>query len=277
MNVKLNAKKYFVAAVVVLLLVFFHYFNLLNPLESAVSRLLTPSFKTLHSLGLNISRIFTGQTASQGLEAELNLVKEKNRQLTVENAKLKFLQEENSVLRKQLNFLDQAERRYLLANIISRGLPGETPEDSQSMVIDRGALDGLIPGLAVVGSISQGASSQGVIIGKVVNVKDHLAEIYLITNKNCKLAASILGENRTAGIVHGELGLTVKMEFIPQTENIKAGDIVATSGLEQNIPRGLIIGRISQTSKENNEVWQTAIIEPLLNLDSLSIVALLLP
>ena len=164
-----------------------------------------------------------------------------------------------------------------MANIISRGeLEGE-PEDSQSIVIDKGSRDGLFAGLAVVSSSSLGDTGQGIIIGKVVNVKDNLAEIYLVTNKNYKLAAAILGESKTSGIVAGELGLTIKMEFIPQTENIKPGDLVATSGLEQNIPRGLVIGRVTKVIKENNEVWQSAIIEPQIDLDSLSIVAILLP
>ncbi|MCX6798368.1 MAG: hypothetical protein NTX66_04140, partial [Candidatus Falkowbacteria bacterium] len=109
------------------------------------------------------------------------------------------------------------------------------------------------------------------------NVKDNLAEIYLVTNKNCKLAAAILGEGKTTGIVTGELGLTSKMEFIPQTENIKEGDLAATSGLEQNIPRGLVIGRVTKVVKENNAVWQSAAIEPQINLDSLSIISILLP
>ena len=164
-----------------------------------------------------------------------------------------------------------------MANIISRGeLEGDVA-NSRSVVIDKGLRDGLFAGLAVVSFVGPGDSSQGVIIGKIVNVKDNLAEIYLVTNKNCKLAAAILGEEKTSGIVTGELGLTSKMEFIPQTENIKEGDLVATSGLEQNIPRGLVIGRVTKVIKENNEVWQSATIEPQIDLDSLSVISVLLP
>ena len=158
-----------------------------------------------------------------------------------------------------------------MANIISRG------EGNQSVVIDKGFRDGLVPGLAVVSSTALGTSSQGVIIGKIINIKEQIAEVYLVTNRNSKLAASILGENKTSGIASGELGLTIKMDFIPQTENIKAGDIVATSGLEPSIPRGLVIGRVTKVNKENNEVWQTAVIEPLVSLNALSIVSILLP
>ncbi|MBU2416305.1 rod shape-determining protein MreC, partial [Patescibacteria group bacterium] len=70
-------------------------------------------------------------------------------------------------------------------------------------------------------------------------------------------------------------GLTIKMDFIPQNKRINNEDIVITSGLEKNIPKGLVIGKITRINKNNNEVWQNAIIEPLADLDNLIIVSVL--
>ena len=275
---KLNIKKYFIIVAVLLLLIFLHYAKLLNPLESFLSQSLKPVFGGFYSLSTSINKTYLRETQTQDLTADLKKAEEKINQLIAENIKLRFLEEENSVLRKHLNFLNKDNRRYLISNIISRGeLTGSNSEGNQSVVIDKGSADGLFAGLAVVSSTAMGTSSQGVIIGKIINVKEHIAEVYLVTNKNSKLAASIFGENKTSGIASGELGLTVKMDFIPQTENIKVGDIVATSGLEQSIPRGLVIGRVIKVSKENNEVWQSATIEPLVGLDTLSIISILLP
>lgn len=275
---RLNVKKYIIIAAVILLLIFLHYVKLLSPLESFLNQSLKPIFSGFYSLSANLNKTYLDQTAKQDLASELKQAEEKINKLIAENIKLRFLEEENSVLRKHLNFLDKDNRRYLIANIISRGeLTGSSGEGNQSVVINKGSADGLFAGLAVVSSTAMGTSSQGVIIGKIANVKEYIAEIYLVTNKNSKLAASIFGENKTSGIASGELGLTIKMDFIPQTENIKVGDVVATSGLEQSIPRGLVIGRVTNVSKENNEVWQSATIEPLVDLDTLSIVSILLP
>jgi len=275
---KLNVKKYFIIFSVILLLIFLHYAKLLNPVEAFLNRSFKPLFSGFYSIGANINETYLREAKKQDLSAELKQAEEKINQLTAENVKLRFLEEENLALRKNLNFLNKNNRRYLMANIISRGeLTGSSGGGNQSVIIDKGSADGLFAGLAVVSSTAIGTSSQGVIIGKIINVKDNISEVYLVTNKNNKLAASIFGESKTSGIASGELGLTVKMDFIPQTENIKAGDIVATSGLEQNIPRGLVIGRVTKVSKENNEVWQTATIEPMVNLDVLSIVSILLP
>lgn len=275
---KLNVKKYFVITAVILLLIFLHYAKLLNPIESFSGKSLKPMFRDFYSLSMNLNKTYLREAEKQNLADELKQAKEKINQLIAENVKLRFLEEENSVLRKHLNFLNKDNRRYLIANIISRGeLTGASSEGNQSVVIDKGARDGLFAGLAVVSSTAIGSTSQGVIVGKITNLKEQIAEVYLVTNKNSKLAASIFGENKTSGIASGELGLMVKMDFIPQTENIKAGDIVATSGLEQNIPQGLVIGLVTKVSKENNEVWQTATVEPLVDLDTLSVVSILLP
>lgn len=274
---KLNIKKYLTVTVVIMLLLILHYTKLLNPVELFLTTGLKPVAKFFYSLSFGISQTYLEQTAKVDLAAELRASRETINRLTAENVELKFLKEENSTLRKQLNFLAKSGKRYLVANIISRGeLEGDVA-NSQSVLIDKGLRDGLFAGLAVVSFIGPGDSSQGVIIGKIVKVKDNLAEIYLVTNKNCKLAAAIFGQGKTSGIATGELGLTIKMNFIPQTENIKLGDLVATSGLEQNIPRGLVIGRVTKVVKENNEVWQSATIEPQINLDSLSVISVLLP
>ncbi len=275
---KLNVKKYVVIASAVMLIIFSHYAGFLDTIENFLIKKFNPALSFFYSLSSGINKTYMDQSSKMDLSGELMQAEEKINQLIAENARLRFLKEENAELRKSLNFLDGGNRRYLMSNIISRGgFMGNDGEAGQSAVIDKGSADGLLAGLAVVNSTVIGNSIQGIVVGKITDVKEHISEIHLATSKNIKFAASILGENKTSGIASGELGLTIKMDFIPQTENIRQGDIVATSGLEKNIPRGLAIGRIGKVIKENNEVWQSASVEPLVDLDSLSIVSVLLP
>lgn len=278
--IRLNVKKYAAVFAVIALLLILHYAKLLNPIESLLSRGLRPAFKVFYFFASGISRAYHKQTETADLASELEAARQTVNRLTAEKVEAKFLEEENLALRKQLNFLAKSGRRYLMANIISRGQPEPQTKDgssSRSVVIDKGLKDGLFPGLAVAGAAGPAGSNQGVIIGKIVKVKDSLSEIYLVTDKNCRLAAAILGEKKTLGVTSGELGLTIKMDFIPQTENLKEGDLAATSGLEPNIPYGLLIGRVTKVTKENNQVWQSASLEPQINLDALSVVSVLLP
>jgi len=139
---------------------------------------------------------------------------------------------------------------------------------NKSIFINKGSGDGIQKGMAAV-------SGEGVVVGKVVDVKANMSKICLVVDQDCKFAASIKNYDKTAGIVQGELGLTAKMDLIPQTEDVKVGDIVVTSGLEQFINEGLVIGKVSEVKKENNELWQNATIETLVNLDNLKIVSVL--
>ena len=64
---------------------------------------------------------------------------------------------------------------------------------------------------------------------------------------------------------------------IPQSEKVSLDDIVITSGLGENIPRGLVVGKVILVNSESNEIWQSATIEPLANFDNLTLVSVILP
>ena len=69
------------------------------------------------------------------------------------------------------------------------------------------------------------------------------------------------------------LGCGLPTEFA----QIKEGDIVISSGLGDNIPRGLVIGRVAQVNNQSNEIWQDVSIEPIASLYNLTVVAVVLP
>ncbi|HTX86704.1 MAG TPA: rod shape-determining protein MreC, partial [Candidatus Nanoarchaeia archaeon] len=83
--------------------------------------------------------------------------------------------------------------------------------------------------------------------------------------------------DRTIGVTDGNLGLTINMDYIPQMEQINLGDLAVTSGLEPNIPRGLLIGQVAKVDKGSNDIWQSANIQPAADLNNLTIVSVLIP
>lgn len=252
------------------LLVFLHAIGALRPLENSVLKVLNPLAGKLFFVSSKIRIAFEEQTSkndfaqiAKELEAEVG-------RLSEENAMLLSVKRENEVLREHLGFLERNRYRYVMANVISREDVLNIGAQTEVIVIDKGTRDGLYNGLAVI-------SEEGVIVGKIAEVKENSAQVYLVISDKCKFAATVLGEEQTSGIAQGSLGLVVKMGFIPQSTIIKAGDIVASSGLEQPIPRGLVIGKVTEIQKENNDLWQTATIEPIQDIDDLVIVSVVLP
>lgn len=252
------------------LLIFFLTFNLSQPFANFTRRITNPFLKVAYSLTSKVRIKYNNQTSKEDLNAKVKSLEEERNKLIEANVAYEMLEEENKILREQLRFLSASQHRYLVSNVISRGSISDSAKTSETIIIDKGLKDGIYNGLAVV-------SGEGVVVGKIVDTKNEIAKVLLTNNVNCKLAATILNDNKTNGVTEGELGLTIKMGFIPKATTIKKDDIVITSGLEEMIPRGLVIGKVLEVKNESNDLWQSAVIEPLVNPDELIIVSILLP
>lgn len=253
----------FLAVAVIVL----HYTGLLSPAERVVERAVNPILGAFYGAGVRLRGFYDRRAGERDLAAENGRLQSQVNQLVVENARLNMLEEENKLLRQQLDFAAKEKRRLVMVNINSRT---ETNNASQGITIDRGAADGLVVGLPVI-------SGEGLVIGKIMETKEHLSEVCLVTASRCQFAATVENRNKTMGMTKGELGLTIRMEYIPQTEEISAGQLVVTSGLEKGVPRGLVLGKISQVEKNNKELWQSASIEPTQELNNLVIASVILP
>lgn len=263
-------KPFLIFIVVFGLLFFLHSVRALEPLENFLLGSLKPLNSGLYSWGNSLNRSYAERQSQGDLSAQVASLRSEVAQLLVERASWQEIDEENKKLRQQLNFLSTNKFQTLSAKVLARETLAESSGMSGSLVIDKGSQAGLRVGLGVI-------SPEGVIIGKIIDLKDTSAEICLATSPECKLAAAIQNQNKTQGLTDGDLGLTIRMSYIPQLEKISPGDIVVTSGLGDSIPRGLLIGKVVQVHSASNEVWQEATIESPLNLNDLTIVAVVIP
>ena len=183
----------------------------------------------------------------------------------VDTAKLIQLQEENILLREQLHFSTGTNKEGIGAEAIGRGID----PIATTIVINRGSRDGIQVGRAVV-------VGNGIFIGKIVSVHEKSAIVQLINDTQSRIAATILNHDHSLGIVEGGFGISVRLKFIPQNEEVKVGDIVVSSGLQENIPRGLVIGTVEAVEKKPQEPFQQAILRPLRNLNDITAVMVLL-
>ena len=252
------------------LLIFLHFIGVLSPLERFIVKTSQPIFSKLYSLGSDWRKGYNQKNSQVDLNAKVSNLENELSALVVANARLKDLEDENQRLREYLNFFSQQKMNYVLAKVTSQENFLDAVKYGQNIIINQGRASKLIPGLAVI-------NGQGVVVGKVLEVEENSARVCLLVNNSCKLAVSILNQNRTIGVTEGSLGLTVKINFVGQTEKISQGDIVVTSGLEKDVPAGLVLGRVSQINNNENDVWQNINVEPLVNFDNLGVVSVVLP
>jgi len=268
---KFKSRKFLLLAAAVFgLLLILYSAGALRPVANFLSFAAKPLARRFYSWGTGFNNSYNDRREQADMAEQVAALTKEVARLTVDSARRRELEEENNKLRSQLNFFSNQSFRPVVANIIAKEAAPELNEQVQDILIDKGQSAGLRVGLGVV-------SEDGVIIGKITEVKDNTAKLCLTTSPGCKLAAALQNVDRTQGITDGDLGLTIKMGYIPQPEKITIGDIVITSGLGGNIPRGLVIGTVAAVRNEKNEVWQDATINPVSDFNNLTVVSVVLP
>lgn len=250
---------------IIIAIIFLHNFKILTPVENLSITLLKPIQAPLYSLG---SRIFSTAEKKElaELEQENNDLQKRVTELINENSRLTTLIQEYQQLNEQFKYIETQEYQTIPARIIAQ----TTDQSSNAVIINQGTSQGLVEGLPVL-------AEEGLIIGKIKSVEKNRATVLLITDNYCQLISQIQNENNSPGLVRGQHGLSLTMELIPKTETIEQGDIVITSGTEEHIPAGLIIGEVEKVDNPPGELWQTALVNTLVDFRQLTIVNVILP
>lgn len=245
-------KTFFSILVLIILVIVCHFFGLLNPLENILRGLVSPGSNLMYGLSVNIS----GQEDKCADE----LLKNK----TAETA-LQLAEEENNELRAQSQFLQKQKWQTIGADVTGKNIDtlGNT------LIINRGARDGVKENDPVI-------IHDGILIGKIARVEEKISVIRLINDNQSKFAATIMNTDKSLGLIEGGYGISVQMNYIPQNETINIGETIITSGLEENVPRGLLIGTIETVEKEAYQPFQKAIVKPLANLNKINLVSVII-
>jgi len=260
MKILFDKRKFKLFLAVIALLIFFNIIAFSGFGQSALSGL-NNFFKSLSSQNT--------ESKSKLLE-EVIALRQKIESQEVNLAEKKILEEENEKLRSYLNFFKEDSFKYVLAEVLWQENLLNLSYNNQNIVINKGSRDGIYEGLAVV-------SEAGIVVGKVIAVESRTSQVCLISNNFCKMSVALLNSSGSIGLAEGNLGLSIKINFVPQGENIREGDQIISSGLERDIPRGLLLAKVNHVDYEYSDIWQNIIAEALFNPSRLNILAVIIP
>lgn len=254
-------------AILVVVLVVAGRTGLLTSFNQLLSRIFSPLARVNYIVGSILHPDhYDGRSAAQ-LYDELEKTKAENRELLAERGRLAEVEQENINLKKMLDYQKSVNYDLITARVIARS-PADPLSREQAMTLDQGSEQGIRVGQAVL-------DTEGILVGKITDTTGTLSQGCLLFKDNCRVAVAIQGQSGTIGIVQSDLNLALKIDFIPHGRLIEVGQIIVTSGLEEEVPAGLVIGRVSQVITEGNELWQHALVEPIGNFDTLKIVGIL--
>jgi len=241
-----------------------HYLGWLSPIENFFRTLVTPLSKSMYNISIRLGNEDVNSFSLTDLRLAYQKLKEENLALDVKLVNEQLLQSENIELKEQLNFVKNSGYQSLGAQVIGKNIDSL----DNNIIINCGLLDGCrVNNPVIVGN--------GVLVGKIARVEDHISIVRLINDNQSKVAATIINKEQSLGLVEGGYGISVMMNYIPQNEIINVGDKVITSGLEINMPRGFLIGTVEAIEKEAYQPFQNAILKPLVNLDKILLVSVI--
>ncbi|MBD3281544.1 hypothetical protein GF391_02245 [Candidatus Uhrbacteria bacterium] len=251
---------------IIISIVFLHVTRVLVPFEEAFRGVLAPLGALVSKVGITVH----DQAGNVGVDAQckdrIDELERRIEHLSVDYVQLNALKEENAVLRKTLGFEEQQGYELVIANIISRSVV----PNRGFFTIDRGSKDGVELGMAVI-------FGEGIYVGKVTRIYERTSLVTLTTDPASRVAISKPGEHTLIGLVEGDGNRVAKATLIPQDEVISQNDVLVTSGTEEKIPPDLIVGIVNQVIDQTTDPFKEAVLEPVVQTDYLSIVAVLMP
>jgi rod shape-determining protein MreC len=176
--------------------------------------------------------------------------------LTNENVQLKEVLKENERLNSLLSFKRKSPFRLVAARVIAR----DTSNLKASITIDKGLNDGIYLEMPVI--------TPAGLVGWVRGVGSSTAQVMLITDVNSKVAA-LIQDTRLEGIIEGTGEKLCRLKFLEVEAEVKEGQLVVTSGLSLNFPKGLIIGRVEEVIYKKGQVQKIALVKPAVNFNRL--------
>jgi rod shape-determining protein MreC len=231
-----------------------------NPVKGVLLGASSPFLKTFRIFAGGFQGLFHFLGSIGDLKNENQDLMEKNKGLLAEGARLKDVEKENEALRKELGLIPKNRYELEASFIIAQDPQGL----GNFFIIDKGENKGIKTEMPVI-------VSNGILVGKVTEVYPNSAKILLLTDQNSSVNAEVT-DSGARGIIKGVYGLGVMMDMISQAEVIKEGDEVITSGLSNETPRGLYIGKIGQAGQSGDKLFQQADIILPVDLSALRVV-----
>lgn len=231
-------------------------FSLFSGVRSTIHNVSTSVQKTI----LSIQELSRLKTEYEQLVKQL----ERYEQLARNAADI---EQENIILKKQLNFSQNIIYKHIPAQII-----GKDPDNLfSSFVIDKGVKEGIKKNMAVI------AFQDGIqgLVGLVVQVGRHESMVMPVYDINSFVSARF-ATSLYEGIVSGEgdRNGSLVMKYIKKRakDEIQYGDRVITSGLGGIYPKGIEIGRISKIIFQEFETSITVELESAIDFSRLEYV-----
>lgn len=170
-------------------------------------------------------------------------------------ARLEAVSRENQRLRALLGGKGDFRLAVQMAGIVSVDLDPWR----QRVRLDRGSAEGVEVGQAVIDA--------GGMLGQVIEVSEHGATALLLTDASHSVPVQVVRTGlRLVAVGTGE-SATLRVPNIPQSADVRAGDLLVTSGIGGRFPAGFAVGTVRAIGPDDTRLFLVAEATPAAQLD----------
>jgi len=238
-------------------------------LKLAVSSLFLPLFGLVGVSQQAVAKASDAIVPRRELEKQTESLRRENQQLRIQSQQDAELTRENDRLRQLIGWQrTQPQGKLKFARVVMR----DPANWWRTVQIDLGSRDGMRTNLPV-------RTTEG-LVGRIHSVSFDHAQVVLIGDPKCNVAARVKNASLDAGIIgaSGPFDTSfMEMNYLPPRASLKAGQEVITSGDGLIFSKGIPIGQIVDWSAAEFGLYTQARIKLHANLGSLEEVWVMLP
>lgn len=216
------------------------------------------------SAALSVRHAFRNVFSLRSVYVENAELKVRMQELEQKVAGLESVTTENETLRQTLGFAERPNVGLVPCTVAGRDPEGLT----QTLLLACGASQGV--------AVGEGVTAAGYLIGRVVLVTPTTATVRLITASTTTLDVRI-ASRKVSGVLKGSFGSGLLLDFVPQTAEVRAGDLVTTAGINERIPADVLIGSVTEARKEQGALFYAITVASPVDLRDIRFVHVLQP
>ena len=179
--------------------------------------------------------------------------------------RLLAIESENNQLRALMRSSTQMKGKVLIAQLLA---VNSDPFVNQ-VVLNKGSRDGVFVGQPVL-------DSNGV-MGQIIQVSLLTSRVLLVNDAHSGVPVQVARNGIRAIAMGDTYSGKLRLANVPQTADIRVGDVLVTSGLGEHYPEGYPVGQVAAVVKDPGLQFSVIMLEPSAHLDRSREVLLLWP